>query len=329
MHNGAEEKAPKITKEKPKKAGKKGQKNEDMVVKEAGDEGEANEEVTEVNEEVTEVVEKKKKMKKDRSKKEETDEKMMPSPDKVSSSGDGVEANGEKTKSKAEKKNKKKTKKDSAKIEEIEDEKPTSGKKRKRKSKQSDDGSSSKMPKLNQEDDSKELKKGRKKTKTEIQSAKLKLKQEKKEAQKKAQKKAQAPTRDVFNFTTPRSLFASLIAPCKVDKFFKTYWEKRPMVINRTKEEYAESYKELFSRKALEDILTKKGLEFGSDVNVCKFNGKERVSMNGEGRASCKKVKRLLDNDRATVQFHQPQRFQVRHVTRHSKRYLKCRSGLF
>ena len=118
--------------------------------------------------------------------------------------------------------------------------------------------------------------------------------------------------KEVFNFDSPEGCLASLIAPMSIEKFFSEYWEKKPMFIQRRDKIYAETYRTLFSRKILEDILIKRNIEFVKDVNVCKFDGEKRESLNKDGRATLKKIKRLLDQERGTVQFHQPQRFQVK-----------------
>ncbi|XP_035686859.1 ribosomal oxygenase 2-like, partial [Branchiostoma floridae] len=45
-------------------------------------------------------------------------------------------------------------------------------------------------------------------------------------------------------------------------------------------------------------------------VNVCRYVSGKRESLNGTERATCKQIDKLFDQSKATLQFHQPQRFQ-------------------
>lgn len=143
------------------------------------------------------------------------------------------------------------------------------------------------------------------------QKAAMKREKANKPVPKAVEKEEVKETRQVFNFDSPEGFLACLIAPVSIEKFFSEHWEKKPLFIQRRDKVYAETYKTLFSRKILEDILIRRNIEFVKDINVCKFDGEKRESLNKDGRATLKKIKRLLDQDRGTVQFHQPQRFQV------------------
>ena len=76
---------------------------------------------------------------------------------------------------------------------------------------------------------------------------------------------------NVFDFDTPVKFLASLIAPVSLEVFFARYWEKQPLVLKRRDHKvYADTYRTLFSRKILENILVKRSVEYVKDINVCR-----------------------------------------------------------
>ncbi|XP_072022623.1 ribosomal oxygenase 2-like [Amphiura filiformis] len=157
---------------------------------------------------------------------------------------------------------------------------------------------------------------GAKKRKTSQKSDKLSKKEQNASKASKSSKsevksdKKPKEQKKVFDFETPEKFLASLIAPMSVERFFAEYWEKKPLFIQRRDKAYSETYKTLFSRKILEGILLQRNIEFVENINVCRFDGEKKESLNMEGRATKKKIKNLMDKDKATVQFHQPQCFQ-------------------
>lgn len=116
-------------------------------------------------------------------------------------------------------------------------------------------------------------------------------------------------TLSVLNFDSPSSFFESLILPIKVETFFKEFWEQKPLLIQRDDPVLAKYYQSLFSLSDLKS-LCKKGVYYGRDVNVCRsISGKKKV-LNKDGRAHFLQLRKDFDQKRATIQFHQPQRYK-------------------
>lgn len=113
-----------------------------------------------------------------------------------------------------------------------------------------------------------------------------------------------------LDFDTPWSLFKSLIAPVGVEEFFQEYWEKKPLFLQRSDHNLSSYYQSLFQLSDLQELCGQE-LEYARDVNVCRcVNGKKKV-MNKEGRVNYNNLKKDFDQRKATIQFHQPQRFKV------------------
>ncbi|XP_036451626.1 ribosomal oxygenase 2 [Colossoma macropomum] len=129
--------------------------------------------------------------------------------------------------------------------------------------------------------------------------------EEKEEGMSAKQRKTDSP----LCFDSPASLFQSLIAPMDVDQFFQQYWEKKPLLLQRSDPALTSYYQSLFQLSDLKQ-LSAQGLEYARDLNVCRcVNGKKKV-MNKEGRVNYSQLRKDFDQKRATIQFHQPQRFK-------------------
>lgn len=112
-----------------------------------------------------------------------------------------------------------------------------------------------------------------------------------------------------LNFSNPTALFESLISPITVETFFKEFWEQKPLLIQRNNPSLATYYQSLFKFSDL-NRLCLLGLYYGKDVNVCRcINGKKKV-LNKDGKVHFHQLRKDFDQKRATVQFHQPQRFK-------------------
>ncbi|OXB59854.1 hypothetical protein ASZ78_009310 [Callipepla squamata] len=113
----------------------------------------------------------------------------------------------------------------------------------------------------------------------------------------------------VMDFESPDSLFASLISPIKPEVFFKEYWEEKPMLVSRNDPLLAAYYQSLFQLSDLKELCSQ-GLYYGRDINICRcVNGKKKV-LNKEGKVNHAQLKKDFDQKKATIQFHQPQRFK-------------------
>lgn len=113
-----------------------------------------------------------------------------------------------------------------------------------------------------------------------------------------------------LRFTSPDALFASLIAPFSPEQFFREHWEKKPLHLHRDDPTVARFYRSLFSLSDLPDLCKCHALQFYRDVNAVRcVNGKKKV-LNREGRVRSEVLTKLISQNKATVQFHQPQRFK-------------------
>lgn len=113
-----------------------------------------------------------------------------------------------------------------------------------------------------------------------------------------------------LNFDSPSGLFESLISPIKTETFFKEFWEQKPLLIQRDDPALATYYQSLFRLSDLKSLCSR-GMYYGRDINVCRcVNGKKKV-LNKDGKVHFLQLRKDFDQKRATIQFHQPQRFKV------------------
>ncbi|XP_062870073.1 ribosomal oxygenase 2 [Trichomycterus rosablanca] len=125
----------------------------------------------------------------------------------------------------------------------------------------------------------------------------------------KQRKKDDISPRSPLCFDSPASLFQSLISPVQADEFFRDYWEKKPLHLQRSDPDIASYYQSLFQLSDLKQLCAQ-GLEYTRDLNaVCCKDGAKSV-MNNEGKVKYTQLKKQFDQKKATIQFHQPQRFK-------------------
>ncbi|XP_020926351.1 bifunctional lysine-specific demethylase and histidyl-hydroxylase MINA isoform X1 [Sus scrofa] len=112
-----------------------------------------------------------------------------------------------------------------------------------------------------------------------------------------------------LNFDSPSVLFESLISPIKTETFFKEFWEKKPLLIQRNDPVLATYYRSLFRLSDLKSLCSR-GIYYGRDINVCRcVSGKKKVFNKG-GKVHFLQLRKDFDQKKATIQFHQPQRFK-------------------
>ncbi|XP_066555579.1 ribosomal oxygenase 2 [Amia ocellicauda] len=112
-----------------------------------------------------------------------------------------------------------------------------------------------------------------------------------------------------LSFDSPASLFQSLISPMGLQPFFQDYWEKKPLLLQRNDPSLAAYYQSLFQLSDLKGLCGR-ALEYGRDLNICRcVNGKKKV-LNKDGKVNYSQLKKDFDTKKATIQFHQPQRFK-------------------
>ncbi|XP_051242380.1 ribosomal oxygenase 2 isoform X2 [Dicentrarchus labrax] len=110
-------------------------------------------------------------------------------------------------------------------------------------------------------------------------------------------------------FDSPASLFQSLIQPMDTEQFFREYWEKKPLHLQRSDPRTASYYQSLFQLSNLQSLCSQ-GLEYYRDINVVRcINGKKKV-LNKEGQVKNSVLNKNFVQNKATIQFHQPQRFK-------------------
>lgn len=111
-------------------------------------------------------------------------------------------------------------------------------------------------------------------------------------------------------FDSPTSVFQSLISPMTVDEFFHEYWEKKPMLLQRSDPALVSYYQSLFQLSDLKQLCVQ-GLEYARDLNVVRCVNGNKLVMNYEGRVKYNQLRKDFNKKKATIQFHQPQRFKV------------------
>lgn len=128
----------------------------------------------------------------------------------------------------------------------------------------------------------------------------------------------QSDTPSTLCFDSPASLFESLIQPVGTEQFFREYWEKKPLHLQRSDNRTASYYQSLFQLSDLQSLCSQ-GLQYYRDINVVRcINGKKKV-LNKDGEVKSSILSRNLVQNKATIQFHQPQRFKVSVLLEKSK----------
>uniref|UniRef100_A0A8C5KY78 Bifunctional lysine-specific demethylase and histidyl-hydroxylase n=1 Tax=Jaculus jaculus TaxID=51337 RepID=A0A8C5KY78_JACJA len=112
-----------------------------------------------------------------------------------------------------------------------------------------------------------------------------------------------------LNFDSPGGLFASLISPIKTETFFKEFWEQKPLLIQRDDPALTTYYQSLFRLTDLKSLCSQ-GVYYGRDVNVCRCVLGKKKGLNRVGRVHFLQLRKDFHQKRATIQFHQPQRFK-------------------
>ncbi|XP_072569814.1 ribosomal oxygenase 2 isoform X2 [Paramormyrops kingsleyae] len=126
------------------------------------------------------------------------------------------------------------------------------------------------------------------------------------------QRRMEEPPKDVpspLNFDSPSSLFQSLIAPLGVEEFFRDYWEKKPLHLQRRDPALVAYCSTLFQLSDLKGLCSR-GLQYPTDVNICHCVDGKRKPVARRGRVIYSELKKEFNKNRVTIQFHQPQRFK-------------------
>jgi len=105
--------------------------------------------------------------------------------------------------------------------------------------------------------------------------------------------------------STPNKVLESLLGDITLNEFFNTYWEKKPLLIRR---EDANFYGDVFSLKVMKEVLENNELYFEADVNVCRYVDNQKELLNEDRQITAQDVDELM-SEKATFQFHHPQRY--------------------
>jgi len=114
-------------------------------------------------------------------------------------------------------------------------------------------------------------------------------------------------------FVNGESAFKNLLGDSiSIEQFFSDYWEKKPLYLRRSEQEkWCEFVKDLFTLDGLNSIIEKNKIRYETDLNLCKLVNGEKKQYNKKGVVKYDHVSNSFEKDRATIQFHQPQRFCV------------------
>lgn len=118
---------------------------------------------------------------------------------------------------------------------------------------------------------------------------------------------------DFLDFKTGECLFKSFLGEkTSLETFLNEYWEKKPLLIKRSQEPNWVNYtKQLFSLDILKEIVQNKKIKYEQDLNLCRLVDDKKKVFNKKGVAKLDHVLSTFDNEKATIQFHQPQRYCV------------------
>lgn len=108
---------------------------------------------------------------------------------------------------------------------------------------------------------------------------------------------------------SPQEFFQSLIRPLDLQEFFQRFWERQPLVLHRSDAALAGYYGSLFPLSGLRRLCAR-GLQYGTDINTCRCVRGQKRLLNRAGAVDFRLLERDFLEKKATIQFHQPQRFQ-------------------
>ncbi|KAM4702440.1 ribosomal oxygenase 2 isoform 2-T2 [Discoglossus pictus] len=111
-----------------------------------------------------------------------------------------------------------------------------------------------------------------------------------------------------LNFSSPEDFFESFISPIKSVDFFTNYWEQKPLLIQRNDSDMYTYYQNLFTLTDMKKIAAQ-GLSYGKDLNMCKCKDGKKYALPRQGKTSYLHLMKDFGSGKATIQFHQPQRF--------------------
>ena len=109
-----------------------------------------------------------------------------------------------------------------------------------------------------------------------------------------------------IDYSSPKMLMQSLLGDTTVDDFINDYWEKKPLVLKRSDPNF---YGNLLTLPIIKEVIKMNELEFQTDVNVTRYVDGEKEFVSENGKISVEDVDRLMNENKATLQFYHPQRY--------------------
>lgn len=109
-----------------------------------------------------------------------------------------------------------------------------------------------------------------------------------------------------IDFGAAKSVIEGLLSPKTIDEFMGVYWEKQPMHVKREQSDY---YGTAFTLEALRKIVSGNELSYGDDVDVFRYVKNEKEILNKDEPVTLENIENFLTKEKATIQFHQPQRY--------------------
>ncbi|NP_001086856.1 ribosomal oxygenase 2 L homeolog [Xenopus laevis] len=132
--------------------------------------------------------------------------------------------------------------------------------------------------------------------------------QEPEHSEPKLAKRDEADSKSPLDFSTPEKLFESLISPVTSDAFFRDYWETKVLLLQGRDPAFTDYFQTLFRLSDLKHIAGG-GIYYERDVNVFKCRDGKKIALPRHGKATYLHLLKDFGSGKATIQFHQPQRF--------------------
>lgn len=122
-----------------------------------------------------------------------------------------------------------------------------------------------------------------------------------------------------------KKLFEWVISPIKHEIFFKKYWEKTPLFIQRKKGNYFSS---LVSIKKIDTMLRQNHIEFTKNIDITSYENGVRSTHNPEGRALPPVVWDFYNNG-CSIRLLNPQTYipQIFSLDATLQEYFQCMTG--
>ncbi|XP_058116950.1 bifunctional lysine-specific demethylase and histidyl-hydroxylase NO66 [Anopheles coustani] len=116
----------------------------------------------------------------------------------------------------------------------------------------------------------------------------IKIKQEPKTPQGKLQRPAASTPvlpagmpNELDSVTIGRHTFGWLIGPITVEEFMGSYWERKPLLVQRNDRQY---YAGLLSRAMIDEMLRTNNVEYTKNIDITSYVGGQRETHNPDGR---------------------------------------------